>query len=165
MATGKGTIPQTGLAPEGVRIGVAVGRFNEDITTQLRDGARAALAAAGVTDDRLCEVWVPGAYELPLAARAMLVDGGCDAVVALGCVIRGDTGHYDFVAGECASGLQRVQLDFGAPVVFGVLTVENMDQAVERAAEDQMNKGGEAGDTAIEMIATLRGIAAFAKDA
>jgi len=143
---------------------VAVGRFNEDITTQLRDGARAALADAGVADDRICEVWIPGAYELPLAARAMVVDGGCDAVIALGCVIRGDTGHYDFVAGECASGLQRVQLDYGLPVVFGVLTVENHPQAVERAALDQMNKGGEAADTAIEMVTTLRGIAAFAKD-
>ena len=133
MAAGKGTTPQTGLAPAGIRIGVAVARFNEDITAEMRDGTRAALAEAGVADDRICEVWVPGAYELPLAARALLVEGHCDAVVALGCVIRGDTGHYDFVAGECASGLQRVQLDFGAPVVFGVLTTENHDQAVERA--------------------------------
>jgi 6,7-dimethyl-8-ribityllumazine synthase len=164
MATGTGARPQTGQAPEGIRIGVAIGRFNEDITIQLRSGARAALSSAGVHDQDICEVWVPGAYELPLAARSLLVDGHCDAVVALGCVIRGDTGHYDFVAGECASGLQRVQLDFGAPVVFGVLTVENHAQAVERAALDQMNKGGEAADTAIEMLVTLRGIAAFAKD-
>lgn len=164
MATGKGTVPQTGLAPDGVRIGVAVGRFNEDITMQLRDGARAALRAAGVSDDRICEVWVPGAYEVPLAARWLLDVGKCNAVIALGCVIRGDTGHYDFVAGECAAGLQRVQLDSSAPVVFGVLTVENHPQALERAALDQMNKGGEAADTAIEMLTTLRGIAAFAKD-
>lgn len=155
MATGKGT--REGLvAPAGTRIGVAIARFNEDITSQLLDGARAALAAGNVTDAP--EVWVPGAFELPLAAQH-LADGGCDAVVALGCVIRGDTGHYDFVAGECATGLQRVQLDTGKPIVFGVLTTENHAQAVERAAVDQMNKGGEAVDTAIEMlhvIATIK---------
>ena len=150
MASGKGALPDA-VAPAGTRIGIAVGRFNEDITTQLRDGARAALSGR-VEDVR--EIWVPGAFELPLAAQHLL-GAGCDAVVALGCVIRGDTGHYDFVAGECASGLQRVQLDTGKPVVFGVLTVENHAQAVERAALDQMNRGGEAVDTAIEMLHTL----------
>ncbi len=164
MAKGTGAVPQTGAAPEGVRIGVAVGRFNEDITSQLRDGARASLTTAGVSEDRICEVWVPGSYELPLAARAMLTDGRCDAVVALGCLIRGDTDHYEFVAREAASGLQRVQLDFGAPVIYGVLTVENLKQATERAALDQQNLGGAAADTAIEMLLNLRGIAAFAKD-
>ena len=146
-----------------LRIGLAIARFNDAITVRLRQGAVAALARHGITD--ICEVWVPGAFELPLAARAMLTDGGCDAVVALGCVIRGDTGHYDFVAGECASGLQRVQLDFGAPVVFGVLTTENTEQAIARASVAQMDKGGEAADTAVEMIETLRGIAAYAKQA
>ncbi|HUR78172.1 MAG TPA: 6,7-dimethyl-8-ribityllumazine synthase [Acidimicrobiales bacterium] len=151
MATGKGTRPGL-LAPPGTRIGLAVARFNEDITQQLLDGARAALTVAIVEDVR--EVWVPGAYELPLVAQHLL-HAGCDAVVALGCVIRGDTGHYDFVAGECASGLQRVQLDSGKPVVFGVLTTENHEQAFERASVDRMNKGGEAVDTAIEMLHTL----------
>lgn len=152
MATGKGTL--SGLvAPLGARIAVAVARFNEDITTQLRDGARAALTEAGLGDADVVEVWVPGAFELPLVAQHLALH--CDAVVALGCVIRGDTGHYDFVAGECASGLQRVQLDTGKPIVFGVLTTENHAQAVERAALDQMNKGGEAVDTAIEMLHTL----------
>ncbi len=146
-----------------LRIGLAVARFNDAITVRLRQGAVTALARHGVTD--ICEVWVPGAFELPLAARAMLTDGGCDAVVALGCVIRGDTSHYDFVAGECASGLQRVQLDLGAPVVFGVLTTETVEQAIVRASVNEMNKGGEAVDTAIEMIETLRGIAAYAKQA
>ena len=146
-----------------LRIGVAIARFNDAITVRLRQGAMAALERHGVTD--ICEVWVPGAFELPLAARAMVTDGGCDAVVALGCVIRGDTSHYDFVAGECASGLQRVQLDFGAPVIFGVLTTENTEQAISRASVAQMDKGGEAADTAVEMIETLRGIAAYAKRA
>jgi 6,7-dimethyl-8-ribityllumazine synthase len=150
MATGKGALPDA-VAPKGTRLGIAVARFNEDITEQLLDGARAA--AAGRVDD-VREVWVPGAFELPLAAQHLL-SAGYDAVVALGCVIRGDTGHYDFVAGECASGLQRVQLDTGKPVVFGVLTTENHEQAVERAAVDRMNKGGEAVDTAIEMLHTL----------
>jgi 6,7-dimethyl-8-ribityllumazine synthase len=154
MAAGKGT---TGgmRAPAGARIGVVVARFNEDITTQLRDGARRALTEADA--EQVTEMWVPGAFELPLAAQHLL-NAGCDAVVALGCVIRGDTGHYDFVAGECSSGLQRVQLDTGKPVVFGVLTTENHNQAVERAAVDRMNKGGEAVDTAIEMLHTLAAI-------
>jgi 6,7-dimethyl-8-ribityllumazine synthase len=150
MAQGKGALPDA-VAPAGTRIGVAVARFNEDITQQLLDGALGALQDR-VEDSRV--VWVPGAFELPLAAQHLLA-AGCDAVVALGCVIRGDTGHYDFVAGECASGLQRVQLDSGKPVVFGVLTTENHEQAVERAAIDRMNKGGEAVDTAIEMLHTL----------
>ena len=150
MAQGKGALPDA-VAPPGTRIGVAVARFNEDITQQLLDGARGALESR-VEDSRV--IWVPGAFELPLAAQHLLA-AGCDAVVALGCVIRGDTGHYDFVAGECATGLQRVQLDTGKPVVFGVLTTENHEQAVERAAVNRMNKGGEAVDTAIEMLHTL----------
>ena len=108
---GQGRAARRGRAG-GTRIGVAVARFNEDITLQLLDGARAALEARRRPTS--CEVWVPGAFELPLAAQHLLA-AGCDAVVALGCVIRGDTGHYDFVAGECASGLQRVQLDTGKP--------------------------------------------------
>lgn len=154
MAAGKGTISDA-VAPEGTRIGIAVARFNDDITSQLLAGAQAALEGR-VAD--VVEVWAPGAFELPLIAQQLIVGGGCDAVVALGCVIRGDTGHYDFVAGECATGLQRVQLDTGKPVIFGVLTTENHAQAVERAAVDQMNKGGEAVDTAIEMLQTLANI-------
>jgi 6,7-dimethyl-8-ribityllumazine synthase len=150
VAQGKGALPDA-VAPAGTRIGVAVARFNEDITTQLRFGAVRALEGRV---DSFTEIWVPGAFELPLAAQHLLA-AGCDAVVALGCVIRGDTGHYDFVAGECASGLQRVQLDTGKPVVFGVLTTENHEQAVERAEVHRMNKGGEAVDTAIEMLHTL----------
>lgn len=154
MAAGKGTIADA-VAPEGTRIGIAVARFNDDITSQMLAGANAALEGR-VAD--VVEVWAPGAFELPLIAQHLITNGGCDAVVALGCVIRGDTGHYDFVAGECAAGLQRVQLDTGKPVIFGVLTTENHAQAVERAAVDQMNKGGEAVDTAIEMLQTLANI-------
>ena len=122
MATGKGT--RDGLvASPGTRIGIAVARFNEDITVQLRDGARAALAAAKV--ELVVRSVGPGRVRAAVGGASTLTKAGCDAVVALGCVIRGDTGHYDFVAGECASGLQRVQLDTGKPVVFGVLTTEN----------------------------------------
>ena len=153
----------TGGESAALRIGVAVARFNDAITVRLRTGAIAALTRHGVTD--VLECWVPGAFELPLAAKAMLTDGGCHAVVALGCVIRGDTSHYDFVAGEAATGLQRVQVDCGAPVVFGVLTTENVEQAIARASVRQMDKGGEAADTAVEMVHTLRGIAAYAKQA
>ncbi len=99
---------------------------------------------------------VPGAFELPLCARAFALGGTVDAVVALGCVIRGDTAHFDFVAGECARGLQRVMLDTGVPVGFGVLTVNSRVQALERAAPDSHNKGAEALETALSMASLLR---------
>jgi 6,7-dimethyl-8-ribityllumazine synthase len=116
----------------------------------------AAWKSNGGEDDALRIERVPGAYELPLAARAFALAGSVDAVIALGCVIRGDTAHFDFVAGECAHGLQRVMLDTGVPVSFGVLTVENQTQALERASPDSLNKGGEAMTTALAMVDLLR---------
>jgi 6,7-dimethyl-8-ribityllumazine synthase len=101
---------------------------------------------------------VPGAFELPLAAQALARAGGCDAVVALGCIIRGDTAHFDFVAGECARGLQQVMLATGVPVAFGVLTTENVAQAQARAAPGELNKGAEALQTALAMARLLREI-------
>lgn len=145
------------------RIGIAAAQFNDAITVRLLAGARAELRRAGIADDDVCEVWVPGAFELPLAARAMLLHGRVDAVVALGSVIRGDTSHYDFVAGECARGLQQVQLDIGSPVVFGVLTTENLAQAIERASVRQMDKGGEAAATALQMLDALDAIDRYGK--
>ncbi len=139
----------------GLRIGVCCGRFNDHITTRLLDGARAGLAEHGVADEDVLVVWAPGAYELPLVAQRLITGWGADAVIALGAVIRGETGHYDFVAGECASGLQRVQLDTGVPVVFGVLTTENVDQALARSGHED-NKGEEAAETAIEMANLLK---------
>jgi len=100
-------------------------------------------------------VWVPGAYEIPMAALALIENGHADAVVCLGAVIRGETSHYDFVAGECARGIQDVQLTTGAPVIFGVLTTENLDQALARSG-DEDNKGEESVRTAIEMVNLLR---------
>jgi 6,7-dimethyl-8-ribityllumazine synthase len=145
------------LDGRGLRIGVCCGRFNDHITRRLLDGALAGLAEHGVDDDDLTVVWAPGAYELPVVAQRLVTGWGADAVIALGAVIRGETGHYDFVAGECASGLQRVQLDTGVPVVFGVLTTENVDQALARSGDDD-NKGHEAAETAIEMANLLKSL-------
>jgi 6,7-dimethyl-8-ribityllumazine synthase len=134
----------------GVRVAVVCGRFNDFITTPLLEGAVAALEKYGAPEPTV--VWVPGAFEIPLAAQRLAADH--DAVVCLGAVIRGDTPHFDFVAGECASGLQRVQLDTGKPVVFGVLTTNTVEQAEER-----LDKGFESAEVAIEMVTLLRGLA------
>jgi 6,7-dimethyl-8-ribityllumazine synthase len=134
----------------GVRVAVVCGRFNDFITGRLLDGAVAALEKYGAPEPTV--VWVPGAFEIPLAAQALARTH--DAVVCLGAVIRGDTPHFDFVAGECASGLQRVQLDTGVPVVFGVLTTNTVAQAEER-----LDKGFESAEVALEMTALLRGLA------
>ncbi|HEX3947090.1 MAG TPA: 6,7-dimethyl-8-ribityllumazine synthase [Acidimicrobiales bacterium] len=140
---------------QGLRVAVACALFNGGITWRLLEGALDGLADCGVDRLDVKVAWVPGAFELPLVARA-LADGMADAVIALGAVIRGDTGHYDFVAGECAAGLQRVQLDSGRPVVFGVLTTDTVDQALVRSLPDESNKGREAAMTAVEMARLLR---------
>lgn len=142
----------------GVRIGLVCGRFNDQITNRLLAGAENALAVHGVAESDVTVVWVPGAFEAPLAARALLVGGHVDAVVALGAVIRGETSHYDFVAGECARGLQAVQLEIGAPAVFGVLTTENLEQALARSSDDD-NRGEDSVRTALEMVSLLRQLA------
>jgi 6,7-dimethyl-8-ribityllumazine synthase len=141
-----------GLDASGLRIAIAVGRFNHSITCALLDGARRVLGAHGVADPTV--VWVPGAFELPLAAQRLVVDH--DAVVALGAVIRGDTPHFEYVAGEAAAGLMRVGLDSGRPVVFGVLTTDTTEQARARIGGTEGHKGEEAALTAIEMAELLR---------
>jgi 6,7-dimethyl-8-ribityllumazine synthase len=140
----------------GFRIGLACALFNGGITWRLLDGALRGLAEASVDRADTVVAWVPGAFELPLAAQRFATTGRVDAVVCLGAVIRGDTSHFDFVAGECASGLARVALDTGVPVVFGVLTTDNVDQALERARPDDTNKGREAAQSAVQMAAVLR---------
>lgn len=145
----------TSLSPQparGGRVGVACATFNGGITTRLLDGALAALDEHGPGAAGATVVWVPGAFELPLAAQHLARAGTVDAVVALGAVIRGDTAHFDFVAGECARGLARVALDEALPVVFGVLTTDTVDQALERCGPGPANKGYEAGLTALEMV-------------
>ena len=143
----------------GLRIGICCGRFNRHITDRLLASCQRALVDRGVAEDDITVVWVPGAYELPLVSQALVTGWHADAVIALGAVIRGETGHYDLVAGECAAGLQRVQLDTGVPVVFGVLTTENEQQALDRSG-DREDKGEEMAEVAIEMVNVLKSLSA-----
>jgi 6,7-dimethyl-8-ribityllumazine synthase len=140
----------------GLRFGMACALFNGGITLRLLNGALEALGEAGTDTRDVTVAWAPGAFELPLVARAFAHGGKVDAILCFGAVIRGDTGHYDFVAGECAWGIQQVQLATGVPVVFGVLTTETLDQALERSEPDHTNKGREAALTGIEMVRLLR---------
>ena len=152
---GRPDAPRPELDGTGVRIGIVCGRFNSFITERLLDGARRACAEAGA--DEVSVEWVPGAFEVPFAAKTMIGSGRFDAVVGLGCVIRGETSHYDFVAGECARGLLDVGLATGVPVVFGVLTTENDEQALARSSgPGGHNVGHDGACTAIEMAALVR---------
>ena len=144
------------LRGDGLRVAIVCARFNDLITERLLAGARDGLIRHGVDDGSLAVAWAPGAFELPLIAQRLAASGEYDAVIALGAVIRGDTDHYTHVAGQCANGLQRVQLDTGVPVVFGVLTVDTIEQAIERAGTKAGNKGYEAAEVAIEMADLLR---------
>ncbi len=140
-------------SPNGARraVGIVVGRFNGEITSRLLDGAIAALVEAGVERDRIDVVPVPGAFELPLGAMALARTRQYACIIALGCVIRGETPHFDYVAGEAASGLQLAALETGVPVSFGVLTCDTRAQAEARAGGARGNKGAEAARSALEM--------------
>lgn len=140
----------------GRRVGIAVSRFNEPVTAKLLDGALEALRGAGVAEDDLIVVHVPGAFELPLACDAMASRGGLDAIVALGCVIRGETGHYDYVCEAAEQGVVAVGLQHRLPVLFGVLTTENGDQAFARAGGAKGNKGAEVALDALRMADLLQ---------
>lgn len=144
------------LNGSGMRVAVACGRFNDLITERLLAGATDGLVRHGVDEGSITVVWAPGAFELPLVAKRLAASGEFDAVITLGAVIRGATGHYDFVAGQCASGVQAAQLETGVPVVFGVLTTDTIEQAIERAGTKAGNKGYESAETAIEMVDLLR---------
>jgi len=139
-------------------IAIVGARFNQFIVDQLLSGARDALSRQGVEDSRQVLVWVPGAYELPVLAGQLASSGKYDAIIALGAVIRGGTPHFDFVAGECASGLTRVALDHGVPVTFGVLTTDTVEQALERAGTGEGNKGFDVAIATIEMVETMRAV-------
>ena len=145
-----------GLRGDGLRVALVCSRFNDFVTDRLVAGARDGLVRHGVDEGSITEVWVPGAFEIPLVAQRMAASGDVDAVITLGAVIRGATSHYDLVAGQCAAGVLRAQLDTGVPVVFGVLTTETIEQAIERAGSKLGNKGYEAAETAIEMADLLR---------
>ncbi len=141
----------------GLRIGLACGRFNGAITTRLLVAALDALYECGVERSDVALAWAPGAFELPLLAQRFVnAAQPVDAVIVLGAVIRGDTGHYEVVANECARGVQEVQLASGIPVIFGVLTVNTVAQALERSLADPSNKGRESALTALEMVRVLR---------
>jgi 6,7-dimethyl-8-ribityllumazine synthase len=140
----------------GLRVAIAASRWNEFIVERLVAGATDGLRRHGVADDAVDLVWAPGAFELPLVASRLATSGRYDAVITLGAVIRGATSHYELVAGQCAAGIARVALDTGLPVVFGVLTTENIEQAIERAGTKAGNKGFEAATVAIEMADLLR---------
>lgn len=141
-------------------IGIVCARFNDHIVTQLLDGARRGLARCRVSDDNIDIVWVPGAFEIPLAAITMAGSGNYDAIITLGAVIRGDTAHFEFVAGECARGIQNAQLETGIPIMFGVLTVDTNQQAVDRSGPGIDNKGDEAAVGAVEMGLLINNIEA-----
>ena len=138
------------LQGQGLRIGVVVARFNEFITSKLVDGAQAALASHGVRDEDITIAWVPGSFEIPFVARKMAESGRYNALVCLGAVIRGETDHYEHVAGEAAKGIAAVSASTGTPAIFGVLTTDTMEQAINRAGGKQGNIGYNAGVAAIE---------------
>ncbi len=146
---------------EGLRIGIVACRFNDFITERLLSGAQHTLGRHGVRVDDVVVAWVPGGFEAPAAAQALAGREGISAVIALGAVIRGATGHYDIVAGQSAAGLMRVQLDSRVPVVNGILTTDTIEQAIERAGTKAGNKGSEAAVTAVEMASLLTEVDSF----
>jgi 6,7-dimethyl-8-ribityllumazine synthase len=152
-----GALVHTGsLDATGMRMGIVVSRFNDIISTRLLDGAVATLRERGVAEGGIEVVWVPGAFEIPIAARELAHLGDVDAIVCLGAVIRGDTPHFDYVARSAADGIASVHATTGVPATFGVLTVDNVEQATDRAGGRLGNKGSEAADAAIEMASLLR---------
>lgn len=145
---------------EKARIGIICARFNEFITSKLLGGALDGLKRRGVADEDIDVAWVPGAFEIPLIASKMAKSGKYDAVICLGAVIRGSTTHYDYVCAEVSKGIAQVSLASDIPVMFGVLTTENIEQAIERAGSKAGNKGSECAEGAIEMINLIRAIEA-----
>ena len=152
---------QAAPSGEGVRIGIALARFNRAVTDRLLSGALEALAGHGVADDAVDVATVAGAFELPLCAQRLAMAGRYDALVCLGAVVRGETPHFDFVAGEATRGIGAVALRFDLPVAFGLLTTDTMAQALARAGGDAGNKGYDAAVTALEMVQVFRALQKF----
>ncbi|MBD3918744.1 6,7-dimethyl-8-ribityllumazine synthase [Paenibacillus sp. PR3] len=144
------------LVSQGLKYGIVVGRFNEFITTKLLSGALDALKRHGAEDSEIEIAWVPGAFEIPFAAQKMAESGKYDAVITLGAVIRGSTPHFDFVCNEAAKGVAAIALKTGVPAIFGVLTTDSIEQAIERAGTKAGNKGWESATSAIEMANLTR---------
>jgi len=144
------------LSAKGLKVAIVVGRFNDFISERLLEGALDTLLRSGAADSDIDVVKVPGAFEIPVAAKSLARGGNYDAILCLGCVIRGATPHFEYVAGEAAKGVARVSLDFDTPVSFGIITAENLEQAIERAGTKSGNKGRDAALTAIEMANLLK---------
>lgn len=144
-----------GSEARGRRVGLVASSFNEVVVRKLVEGALDCLRAHGISEDDLDVAWVPGAFELPLVARRLAASGGYDAVICLGAVIRGETPHFDHVAGQAASGIRRAAEDTGVPMIFGVLTTDTFEQAMDRAGGKHGNKGWSAALAAIEMASLL----------
>ena len=143
------------VAPEGMRVGIVASRFNSFIVEKLLDGAVDGLVRHGVQEENIAACWVPGAFEIPLAAQKMAGSDRFDAVICVGAVIRGSTSHYDYVCNEVSKGVASVGLKTGKPVLFGVITTENIEQAIERAGSKAGNKGYDCALSAIEMVNLL----------
>ena len=156
--TDTGRVFEGFLKGDGLRFGIVVSRFNEFIGSRLLSGAQDCLTRHGVGADDVDVAWVPGALEIPLIAQRMAASKKYDAVICLGAVIRGSTPHFDYVAAEVAKGVAKVQLDSGIPVIFGVLTTETIEQAVERAGTKAGNRGWDAAVSAVEMANLVRGL-------
>ena len=148
------------LVSQNIRVGIVAARFNEFIVGKLVAGAMDALLRHDVREEDIDLAWVPGAFEIPLIAKKMAESGKYDAVICLGAVIRGATSHYDLVCNEAAKGIAHVSLDSGVPVLFGVVTTENIEQAIERAGSKAGNKGYDAALSALEMVNLVRAIEA-----
>lgn len=148
------------MSAAGLSVGIVVSRWNDFITKALLDGALDALRRHGADESRITVAWVPGSFEIPVVVKAMAVTGRYDGIVALGCVIRGATTHYDHIAGAVTSGLSSLALETGLPVAFGVVTVESIEQAIERAGSKAGNKGAEAALVVVEMANLLKQIKA-----
>lgn len=148
------------LVSQNIRVGIVAARFNEFIVNKLVGGAMDALLRHDVREEDIDLAWVPGAFEIPLIAKKMAESGKYDAVICLGAVIRGATSHYDLVCNEAAKGIAHVSLDSGVPVLFGVVTTENIEQAIERAGSKAGNKGYDSAMAAIEMVNLVRAIEA-----
>jgi len=149
------TVIEGDFQSAGKKFAIVGARFNAFITEKLIAGAEDTLVRHGVPEENLTLAWVPGAFEMPLAVKKLAESGKYDAVIALGCVIRGATPHFDYVAGEAAKGIGHVMLDTGVPVLFGVLTTENIEQAIERAGTKAGNKGADAAMAALEMVSLM----------
>lgn len=144
------------LQAQGLRFGIVVARFNDMITKNLLEGALEALSRLGAEDELITVAWVPGSYEIPVIAKEMASSGNYDAIICLGAVIRGTTAHFDYVAGEAGSGIGQVARETGVPIIFGVLTTNTLEQAIERAGTKCGNKGYEWAFAAVEMADLIR---------